>query len=242
MTSTFSATPYSASSRACPGPVAARASTSQSAARSVVRIELTATGAVRAAAGLVISNARGTLELSFPANIGADLVGIADGHPEVRSARLQGGLDAGEKAPFAAEPELEAGPEVGIREAAEVLGAETSVEGHESFLAQLPAGRKLRHRRIAVALGKARPNFDEVQRNTQVLNQRAFQLTGEGAREIRQSACQSIGLAQICGLVGWIPSDQVGHQVGLRDRRVKRTLECHLRSVECARDLGDHWN
>src|SRR3954471_7245378 len=225
MTSTFSATPYSASSRAWPGPTVARASTSQPAARIVVRIELTATGAVRAAAGLVMSKARGTLELSFPADIGADLVGVAGGHAEVGSARLYGGLNAGGQTPFAAEPELETRAQVAVGKRPEVFGAEAGVEGHESLLAQLPTGGKLGQSLTVAAAGNSRTDLDQIQGYAQVLDQRAFQRARERAREISQSGCQGVALTQVGSFVGRIPGDQVGHQVGLRDRRVEGTLQ-----------------
>src|SRR5215210_873571 len=88
-------TPYSARLFASPGPPVASTSAVQPAERSVRMIASTAARRVRAAAGLVISSARATLELPLPENVQADLIGRAHrglGEP-ARPAGLDGGLD-----------------------------------------------------------------------------------------------------------------------------------------------------
>src|SRR3954452_6944620 len=122
--STLLATPYSASSLAWPGPVVASTSTSQPPLLSVFATRSMLTRAVRAAAGLAMSNERVTSELPFPFNVGADLIGIRDRDSEVLAAGGQRRLYTGLQTPFPAEPEFQARAQIVVAELAEILRTE----------------------------------------------------------------------------------------------------------------------
>src|SRR3954464_1397025 len=117
------ATPYSASSLACPGPPVARTSTSQPPPLRALATALTEACAVRAAMGLAISSTRVTSEFPLPVYVGADLIGNGLGESEIRTARLQARLDAGLQAPFPAEAELQTSAKIVIAELSQIFGA-----------------------------------------------------------------------------------------------------------------------
>src|SRR4051812_36097617 len=178
--STSLATPYSASSLAWPGPVVASTSTSQPPLLSVFATRSMLTRAVRAAAGLAMSNERVTSEHPFPFNVGADLIGIRDRDSEVLAAGGQRRLYTGLQTPFPAEPEFQARAQIVVAELAEILRTEACVQGQEGLAAELPPRGQLRERLHPPAMGHTRPDFDQIERHAQILDQRALQLTRQG--------------------------------------------------------------
>src|SRR3954447_26801385 len=194
--STLLATPYSASSLAWPGPVVASTSTSQPPFLSVFATRSMLTRAVRAAAGLAMSNERVTSELPFPFDVGANLIRVRGKYSEVLATGRQSRLYTGLETPFAAEPEFQTRAQIVVAELPEVFGAETGVQCQEGLAAQLASPGQLGERLHPTAVGYARPDFNQVERHAQILDQCPLQLTRQRAGEIVQPGLEVIGLPQ----------------------------------------------
>src|SRR3954463_14385777 len=169
--STLLATPYSASSLAWPGPVVASTSTSQPPLLSVFATRSMLTRAVRAAAGLAMSNERVTSELPFPFNVGANLIRIRGECSKILATGCQRRLYTGLQTPFPAEPEFQTRAQIVVAELAEILGTEACVQGQERLAAELPPSGQLRERLDPAAMGHPRPDLDQVERHAQILDQ-----------------------------------------------------------------------
>jgi hypothetical protein len=152
------------------------------------------------------------------------------------------GSDRALEPPLAAEPELEARAEVPVAELAEV-GTEAGVEGEERLAADLPPGCELGEAAGAGG-GGGEPGADlaQVDGHADVLNQRALQLAGERAGEVGQGGLHRAAPPQLLRLVGRVAGDEVGDQVGLRDRRAESALQGKPRLLERALDIGDDRN
>src|SRR3954464_9576901 len=122
-----------------------------------------------------MSSTRVTSEFALPIDVGADLIRVAGLDSEIRTARLQTRFDAGFQAPFPAETELETRTQIVIAELAEIFRAEAGIECEECLAAELPASRQLGERLRTARLGDARSNFEEIERDPEILNQRALQ-------------------------------------------------------------------
>src|SRR5215210_672941 len=182
--STSWATPYSASSRAWPGPTVARTSTSHPPLRRVLATRSMPTRAVRAAIGFAMRSDRVISELPFPLDVGADLVGVGGQNTEVPAAGLECGLDTGLKTPLPAEAKFQTRAQVVVAELAQVLRTEPSVQGQKRLTAQLPAGRQVGERLRSPSVGHPRADLDEVERDPQVLDERTLQFTRQGTGEV----------------------------------------------------------
>src|SRR5581483_2858900 len=168
-TSTPSDRPYSASRRASPGPPVASTSACHPAARRARSTAFTASGSVRAAAGLVMRSARATLELPLPDHVGADLVG---GVGQVRrgpgrAAEREGGLEAGLHPPGAAEAVLHARAQVLRPDLGRI--AEPGAHRHEGPVPDPPADRHpAQGRGTHAAHGDRGPDLQVVDGNADV--------------------------------------------------------------------------
>src|SRR5262245_43405913 len=182
-TSTPSETPYSARRRASPGPPVASTSAVHPAPRMTLITASTARCWVLAAAGLVISNARGISVFALPQQVHTDLVAIPGVYRnDRRPAPLDGGLERALEPPFPAEAELEAGTEVPGAELTQV-GAEADVEGDEGLPSELPSCRELGGRGDAAGARHAGPNLDQVHGDAEILDQGPLQLAAKRAGE-----------------------------------------------------------
>src|SRR3954471_5515599 len=236
------ATPYSASSLACPGPPVARTSTSQPPPLRALATAPTEACAVRAAMGLAISSARVTSEFALPVDVGADLIRNGGLDSQISTARLQTRLDAGFQAPFPAETELEAGTEIVIAELAEIFRAEAGIQCDECLAPELPSGGELGERLGTARLGHAGPNLEEIEGDPEILNERALQLAGDCAGEIGKSGFQRVSETLPGSFVRRKAGHDIGHQIGLRNGWIERALQRDFRRVQGTGNVGDHRN
>src|SRR3954453_14431903 len=238
--STLLATPYSARSPAWPGPGGATTSTSQPPLLSVFATRSMLTLAVRAAAGLAMSNKRVTSELPFPFNVRADLIGVRGEYSKVLATGRQRRLHTGLQAPFPAESEFQTRAQIVVAELTEIFGTKPRVQSQEGLAAELPPRGQLRERLHPTAMGHTRSDFDQIERHAQILDQRALQLTRQGTGEVGQASLEVVGLPQAGSLVGGISGYQVRDQIGFRYRRIEGALQPHLGGVQRPGDVGNH--
>src|SRR5690606_15463205 len=128
------ATASEASRRASPGPPVATISACQPPRRSTSRTSRTVLGLVRAAAGLVMTRARGTLELLLPEDVEARLVPVVGGQGGRLLVRGAGRrrLEARQEPEAPGEAVLEARPDVLVARGA-ARGADARAERQEGL-------------------------------------------------------------------------------------------------------------
>src|SRR5712692_1173587 len=239
--STASRTPYSARRRASPGPPVASTSVRQPAARSASSTTFTASGSVRAAAGLVMSSAVAILELSLPEHVRADLVAIGRQKAAVPGDRAgaEGRLEAGLEAPCLAEAVLEARAEVlgaerrGLRRPA----AEAGVERDEASAPDAPPEGKPAHRR-STGGGDARLELHVVDGHAEIGDEEPLDLAGEGG----QRALDGGLLARRDRIRRRSAEDEIRREIRLRNGGADRALQRQLGDEQRAGDPRDHRN